>query len=509
MPAELPDTLSVDVRGDVAVVLIDREPKRNAMDTRTLLGLESFFLAPPDGVRAVVLAGRGPHFCAGLDLSDLSATDAEAGMHHSRMWHRVTTTIGQAGLPVVTALAGAVIGGGLEIASATHIRVAEPSAFYALPEGQRGLFLGGGGSVRLSRLIGVPRMTDLMLTGRVYTAAEGHRPASPSTSSARAGRSTRPSSSRTKAAAVAPVTAFAVLQALPRIAEVAERGYLLGVARQPAVASSSDDAQARMQAFLEGRSAEVRVRRPVTAVQGGRPSSAPCRSGRAGGGDRQLPALWLESERGLSFEGYDDLYAWSVDDLDAFWQSIWDYFGVRAHSPHTAVLGDDGHAQCAVVPEAALNYAEHAVGAWRDPQGLALIERSQTRGPRETTRGQLAEQVARARAGLQRLGVGKGDRVVAYLPNITETAIAYLATISLGAVWASCAPEFGHRAIVDRFSQIDPGAPRRARVRLRREGDRPHRRVAEIRRACPRGRARRRRSLRRRRGALTRPRGTS
>ena len=165
---------------------------------------------------------------------------------------------------------------------------------------------------------------------------------------------------------------------------------------------------------------------------------------------------WLESERGLSFEGYDDLYAWSVDDLDAFWQSIWDYFGVLAHSPHTAVLGDAAMPGAQWFPGATLNYAEHAVGAWRDPQGLALIERSQTRGPRETTRGQLAEQVARARAGLQRLGVGRGDRVVAYLPNITETAIAYLATISLGAVWASCAPEFGHRAIVDRFSQIDP-----------------------------------------------------
>jgi enoyl-CoA hydratase/carnithine racemase len=175
------------------------------------------------------------------------------------MWHRVTTTIGQAGLPVVTALAGAVIGGGLEIASATHIRVAEPSAFYALPEGQRGLFLGGGGSVRLSRLIGVPRMTDLMLTGRVYTAAEGHEAGISQYLVGEGGALDKALELARKAAAVAPVTAFAVLQALPRIAEVApNEGYLLE-SLMAAVASSSDDAQARMQAFLEGRGAKVRV----------------------------------------------------------------------------------------------------------------------------------------------------------------------------------------------------------------------------------------------------------
>jgi len=165
---------------------------------------------------------------------------------------------------------------------------------------------------------------------------------------------------------------------------------------------------------------------------------------------------WLEARKGLRFEGYDDLYAWSVEDLDAFWQSIWDFFEVRSHSPHTAALADATMPGAVWFPGATLNYAEHAVGAWRDPDGIALIERSQTREPRETTRGELADQVARARAGLQRLGVGKGDRIVGYLPNIGETAVAYLATLSLGAVWAGCAPEFGHKAIVDRFGQIEP-----------------------------------------------------
>jgi len=165
---------------------------------------------------------------------------------------------------------------------------------------------------------------------------------------------------------------------------------------------------------------------------------------------------WLERERGLMFADYDALLAWSTDDLDAFWQSIWDFFGVRSHSPHTAVLADAAMPGAVWFPGATLNWAEHAVGAWRDPSGIAIIERSQTREPRVTTRGDLADLVARTRAGLQRLGVGKGDRVVAFLPNITETAVAYLATLSLGAVWASCAPEFGHKAIVDRFAQIDP-----------------------------------------------------
>ena len=155
-------------------VTLNRARKRNALDNTTLLGLEAFFAAPPEGARAVVLHGDGDHFCAGLDLSDLSATTVEAGLHHSRMWHRVMGAIQFGRLPVVSALKGAVIGGGLELASATHIRVAERSAFYALPEGQRGLFVGGGGSVRLPRLIGVARMTDLMLTGRVYDAQEGH-----------------------------------------------------------------------------------------------------------------------------------------------------------------------------------------------------------------------------------------------------------------------------------------------------------------------------------------------
>ena len=121
----------------------------------------------------MVIHGIGDHFSSGLDLSELTDHDATDGLRHSQMWHRVFDRIQYSRVPVIAALKGAVIGGGLELACAAHIRVAEPSAYFALPEGQRGIFVGGGGSVRLPRLIGVARMTDMMLTGRVYSATEG------------------------------------------------------------------------------------------------------------------------------------------------------------------------------------------------------------------------------------------------------------------------------------------------------------------------------------------------
>jgi enoyl-CoA hydratase/carnithine racemase len=253
----LPRSVRVEVDGEVAVVLVDRPHKRNAIDDGTLLGLEQVFLAPPDGVRAVVLAGAGDHFCAGLDLSELSETSVIDGVHHSRMWHRVTQAIQLGRVPVVSVLKGAVVGGGLELASATHVRVAEPSAFYALPEGQRGIFVGGGASVRLPRLIGVARMTDLMLTGRVYDAAEGHAAGlSQYLVEDGEGLPTALDLAR-RCASVAPVTTFAVLQALPRIAEMGpHEGYLLE-SLMAAVAQGSDEAKERMGAFLAGRAGKV------------------------------------------------------------------------------------------------------------------------------------------------------------------------------------------------------------------------------------------------------------
>jgi acetoacetyl-CoA synthetase len=166
---------------------------------------------------------------------------------------------------------------------------------------------------------------------------------------------------------------------------------------------------------------------------------------------------WLVRERGLKFATYQDLWRWSVTDLDAFWSSIWDFFKIRSSRRYERALALDAMPGASWFPDAELNYAEHAL-ARRDDHP-ALIARSETRGLERTTTvtyRELAEQVAAVRAGLVRLGVTRGDRVVAYMPNIPETVVALLATSSLGAIWSSCSPDFGTRAVVDRFGQLDP-----------------------------------------------------
>lgn len=252
-----PASLAVEVRGEVAVLRLCRADKRNALDDATILGIEQFFSAPPAAVKAVVLDADGEHFSAGLDLSELGERSTVESLEHSLMWHRSLDRLEGGRLPVVCAMRGAVIGGGLELAAATHIRVAEPSTFYALPEGQRGLFVGGGGSVRIPRLIGAHRMADLMLTGRVYDAGEGqalglsHYLVGPGEASARA------MELATKIAANAPLTNFAVLQALPRIEQSGSVEGLFTEALMAAIAAGSKDAQERMRAFLEGRGPKV------------------------------------------------------------------------------------------------------------------------------------------------------------------------------------------------------------------------------------------------------------
>ena len=159
----------------IAVIRLTRGAKRNALNDALVLSLRHLFETMPASVRAAVIAGEGDHFCAGLDLSELQERDAGQGLHHSRMWHSALECVQYGPVPVIAALHGAVVGGGLELASACHIRVADDSTFYALPEGSRGIFVGGGGSVRIPRLIGVARMTDMMLTGRVFNAQDGER----------------------------------------------------------------------------------------------------------------------------------------------------------------------------------------------------------------------------------------------------------------------------------------------------------------------------------------------
>ncbi len=165
---------------------------------------------------------------------------------------------------------------------------------------------------------------------------------------------------------------------------------------------------------------------------------------------------FVRDTRGKDCADYDELWRWSVSDLEGFWGSVWDFFGVRAQTPYERVLASREMPGTEWFTGARLNYAEHMLGTDDDLGSVAVVARSQTRDPFELTFADLREQVARARAGLQRLGVGAGDRVVAYLPNIPETLVAFLATASLGAIWATCATEFGPRSVIDRFAALEP-----------------------------------------------------
>ena len=159
-----------------------------------------------------------------------------------------------------------------------------------------------------------------------------------------------------------------------------------------------------------------------------------------------------ERETGRDLPDYEALWRWSVSDLEGFWQRVADEFDVAWDQPPEVLLAEDGMPGATWAPGATLNYARHALRG----DGVAIVAHSQTRERIELTYDDLRDQVARCRAGLQRLGLGRGDRVVAYLPNVPETVVAFLATASLGAVWSSCAPEFGVEAVVDRVTQIEP-----------------------------------------------------
>ena len=168
--------LDVEDHGDgVWGVTLNRAEKRNALDIATIEELVDFFsVAPRAGVRAVVLAGAGDHFCAGLDLIEHHNEDRSPAdfMHVCLRWHEAFNKMEYGGVPIIAALQGAVVGGGLELASSAHVRVMNETTYFALPEGQRGLFTGGGATIRVTDLVGKSRMIDMMLTGRVYHGAE-------------------------------------------------------------------------------------------------------------------------------------------------------------------------------------------------------------------------------------------------------------------------------------------------------------------------------------------------
>lgn len=250
--------LRIERIGSILAIGLNRPAKRNALNDSTVLAIDECFSTLASDVRVVVVYGVGDHFSAGLDLSELSESDVIEGLEHSRMWHRAFEKVQYARVPVIAALKGAVIGGGLELACACHIRVAEPSAYYALPEGQRGIFVGGGGSVRLPRLVGVARMADMMLTGRVYTATEGVTLGFSQYLTAEGGAYDKALELAERITSNAPLTNFAVLQALPLIAEASPQVGFMMEALTATVAQNDKEAKERIRAFLERKAGRVR-----------------------------------------------------------------------------------------------------------------------------------------------------------------------------------------------------------------------------------------------------------
>lgn len=239
--------------GAVAVLTLARPEKRNAIDDATALAIEDFFDTLPGDVHAVVMEGEGDHFSAGLDLNEMLDTPVYEGVHHSRLWHRIFDKMEFGRVPIFAALKGAVVGGGLELACAAHVRVAERSTFYALPEGKRGIFVGGGAAVRLSRLVGVARMMDMMLTGRTYNAEEGLAYGFSTYVTDNGAGSAKAMELAQAAAQNRPLTNFAIMHVIPRAAEGdRDAGYLME-ALMAGIAQGDDAAKERLRDFLERR----------------------------------------------------------------------------------------------------------------------------------------------------------------------------------------------------------------------------------------------------------------
>lgn len=254
------DIVNYSLKGDIAFVCLNRPEKRNAISDRVIEALAIAIAKAESEAKAAVLYGAGKHFCAGLDLAEHSKKSAIEGVKGSRRWHAVFEQIEHGTIPWVSAIHGAAVGGGLELAASTHIRVAETGASLALPEGQRGIFVGGGGSVRIARLVGVARMSDMMLTGRIVDAEEAERwnlvqyVVEPGQALAKATELAK------RAAENSGLSNYAILNALPRIQDMSASDGLFVESIVSAFTANSPEAEERLQAFLEKRAARLDIK---------------------------------------------------------------------------------------------------------------------------------------------------------------------------------------------------------------------------------------------------------
>ena len=247
------DILKIEIEDGIATLTMNRPGKRNAMCDELLNAIDAFFSNPPEGVKVVILTGVEGHYCSGLDLSEHQQRDAEGTMRHSRGWHAIMDKIQYGGLPVVSAMFGAVIGGGLELATSTHVRIAEPSTIFQLPEGKRGIYVGGGASVRVGRILGADRMVEMMLTGRKYGAEEGlalgltHYSVGEGEAMALARKLAG------QIASNAPLSNYIMIQAISRIEDMAKADGLFTESLCAALTQTSPHAIEGLQAFLQKR----------------------------------------------------------------------------------------------------------------------------------------------------------------------------------------------------------------------------------------------------------------
>lgn len=252
------DVLAVLIDGAIATLVMTRPDKRNAMNEELLFALETFFTTPPEGVKAAILTGTAGHYCSGLDLSEHVHRAPEENFYHSRRWHSVMDKIQFGGLAVVSVMFGAVIGGGLELAAATHVRIAEHSTVFQLPEGRRGIFVGGGATVRVGRIIGADRMTEMMLTGRKYSADEGLSLGLAHYSVGEGEGMELAQNLAGKISRNAPFANMLMLQAIPRINDMPRGDGFFTEALAASMSQTTSDAQEGLQAFLEKRAPRFR-----------------------------------------------------------------------------------------------------------------------------------------------------------------------------------------------------------------------------------------------------------
>jgi (methylthio)acryloyl-CoA hydratase len=253
--------IALDLHGDgVLVATLNRPAKRNALDSTAIDELIALFSAVPrSGVRAVVLAAEGEHFCAGLDLVEHHEEDRSPAdfMHLCLRWHEAFNKMEYGGVPIIAALKGAVVGGGLELASSAHVRVADASTYFALPEGQRGLFTGGGATIRVAGLVGKARMIDMMLTGRVYRGREAIDVGLAQYLVDGSSFETAISIAR-RAAENLPLSNFAICSAISHIGNMSALDASYAEAVVAGIVNTQPDARSRLEAFKKGTGPKIR-----------------------------------------------------------------------------------------------------------------------------------------------------------------------------------------------------------------------------------------------------------